>query len=247
MKTCIVTGCDKKYLPGVKAVLNSIKANGNTKADLFVLAHGDPADFEGLTSAVTLFNIDCIKSPKGGEWETEIPAMYSRLMIPRIFSDYDRALWLDADTIVLKDIDRLLEVDLAGHPCAATLPSRSPTYNTLDYQLVNPSDIPESKNIKSLQAGVFLYDVKAWNSLGYNEIVDDLLTSNIEFRFVVQGVMGATVKGNFFTLPVTWNTYSNWLGPIPLDQVNILHYVGGAACSPWSHNMAHRQIWEQYR
>jgi len=250
MKTCIVTGCDIKYLPGVKALYNSIKQNGNTDVDIILLAHGEIEDFADLPNDIRIiYNEETHVSPSGGEWKEQIPAMYSRVLIPRILTEYDRALWLDADTIVLKDLTPLLEIDLQGCTCAASLPAyMDRSLNTLHYQLEEPHLYPEHRDLKALQAGVMLFDIAKWNEAGLNERVDQLLEDNVKFKFVVQGLLGMAVGGDFLELPYEWNTYGNWVNAVGLQNINILHFVGGIAESPWSHkHMLHQHIWEQYK
>lgn len=248
MKTCIVTGCDIKYLPGVKALYNSLVQNGNTDCDFYLLAHGDPADFTDLAEGIKcIFNQETVTSPKGGEWVSEIPAMYSRVLIPRIFGEYDRAVWLDADTIVLKDINPLLDIDMEGKPCAASLPAyMDKTLNTMAYQLEEPNKYPEVKDLTSLQAGVVVFDIAEWHKRDLDTVIDNLLQGDVKFKFVVQGLMGMAMAGDFKVLPYTWNCYSNWANKVGISNIGILHFVGGAAQSPWSHNMLHVDIWRQY-
>lgn len=249
MKTCIVTGCDRKYLPGVKALYTSIKRNGNTDADIVLLAHGRESDFVNLPADIkVILNQETCVSPTGGEWKREIPAMYSRVLIPRLLKEYDRALWLDADTIVLKDLNPLLEIDMEGYPCAACLPAppKSP-YNTLDYQFERPYLYPSHRNLKSLSAGVVLFDIAKWNDNGLNKRIIEILTENVRFKYVVQGLMGMAVEGKFLVLPPEWNTLINWVPLVGFENVNILHFVGGSKRSVWSHPMKWKQIWNEYQ
>ena len=90
MKTAIVTSCDEKYIPAAKALRNSIVANSNCGAELILLAHGIEDAYEELKTLYdkVIMNAEAVASPIGGEWTYEMPAMYSRVLIPELFADY---------------------------------------------------------------------------------------------------------------------------------------------------------------
>lgn len=248
MKTCIVTSCDEKYIPGAIALYNSIKQNSNCESEVFLLAHGNESAYEDFPKDFKrIYNAEPVASPTGGEWTYEMPAMYSRVLIPKLFSNYDRVLWLDADTIVLQDLTPLFHIDLEGKICAAAKPSRDDSLNSLKYQLEDPSQLPGCEQIQAISSGVVLIDIKAWNSANIDSRVNELLLSNIRFKFVVQGVMSAALQGNYKVLDFSWNAYSHWAQTLGMNNVKILHYIGGHKVMPWIKKTSNQHIWEQYR
>lgn len=248
MKTAVVTGCDKLYIKGAVALYNSIRANCDPDTEVFLLAHGNEEDFADIPKGMKcIFNEETVASPAGGEWTYEMPAMYSRVLIPQIFSDYDRVLWLDADTLVLRDLAPLFNIDMEGKPIASCLPSNTATdVNKLAYQFEDPSVYPRGQEVNGISSGVVLFDVKQWNSEGLSEKINDILLSGIKFKFVVQGVMGMAVDGNYKVIGFEWNAYSHWASSLGMENVNIIHYIGGAGQNPWDTNMAHADLWHQY-
>lgn len=249
MKYAIVTSADKKYLPGVKALYAScIK---NTKpVDFYLFAHGKEEDFKEVEGRgiKILYNKDTIASPTSSEWREEIPAMYSRLLIPRILSDYDRVLWLDADVLVLKDLTELFSIDMESHAVAGQIAHRPDSpydkFNFMPYQFEEPSKFPEYKNVYAIQAGVILFDVKNWQKTDYDAAIDAALTSGIKFKFVVQGLLGYVLKGDFKYIPNKWNAkLSTITDP---SQASVLHYVGGAGQNPWETRMKFGDLWQEY-
>ena len=73
MDIAIITGADKKFLPGVKAFYNSLKANGNIEADLILFAHGKAEDFDDVPNEFkVILNPDPVKSPASSQWSEEI-------------------------------------------------------------------------------------------------------------------------------------------------------------------------------
>lgn len=49
------------------------------------------------------------------------PTIYFRIFLPEMFPQYDRAIYLDSDIIVLHDVAELYDTDLEGNPLAACL------------------------------------------------------------------------------------------------------------------------------
>jgi len=246
----IVTGADKKFIPGVIALYNSIKANSNTSCDLILFAHGEEKDFTSIPKEFKIiYNPDPIKSPTSKEWPEELPAMYSRIMIPRLLKQYDRVLWLDADIIILQDLNPLLNIDMENKPLAATFPGANfqpKEWQYMPFQFENPSKYPEYNNINSLQAGVLLYDINKWNKLNLDEVIDNTLMSNIRFKYVVQGLLGYVLKGEFKRLENKWNCPISWVRNYHINNIAVLHYVGGAGRNPWQNKMAYDHLWKKY-
>ena len=250
MKTAIVTGADKKFLPGVKAFYNSFKENAKVDVDLILFAHGVEEDFIDVPSDFRIIlNPDPVKSPASSEWPEEIPAMYSRVMIPRLLSEYDRVAWFDADTIILQDLSEMLSCNMDDKPLAATLPGadfQNEEFKWMPFQMENPDEHPHLKNIHSLQSGVLLYDIKKWHELKLDEAVDKALVSDIKFKYVVQGLLGYVVAGNFKRLHYKWNCPVSWTRQYNLKDIAVLHYVGGSGVNPWTNKMLHRELWQSY-
>jgi len=249
-KIAIVTGADKKFIPGVKAFYNSLKVNGNINCDLILFAHGAKEDFTEVPKEFKIiYNPDPIKSPTSKEWPEELPAMYSRIMIPRLLKEYDRVVWFDADILILQDLNPLLNINMEDRPLAATFPGSDYQPVNLKYmphQFEKPLQYPEFKDVHSLQAGVLLFDIKKWQELNLDKYVDEALVSNIRFKFVVQGLLGYVIRGNFKRLDYKWNCYVSWLNRYNIKNIAVLHYVGGAGRNPWQHNMPKKDLWEYY-
>jgi len=248
IKTAIVTGADKKFIPGVIAFYNSLKVNGNVNCDLILFAHGEEKDFTKIPKEFKIiYNPNPVKSPTSKEWPKELPAMYSRIMIPRLLKEYDRVIWFDADIIILKDLNPLLSIDMENKPLAATPPGsdfQPKNLQFMPHQFENPEKFPEYIKVPSLQAGVLLFDIKKWHELNLDKEVDKTLVSDIKFRFVVQGLLGYVMKGNFKKLDYRWNCYVSWSNKY--KNIAVLHYVGGANRNPWECNMYRKATWDHY-
>lgn len=250
MKFAIVTSADEKFIPAVIALYNSIQQNGGVEADFHLLAHGNISTFLDLPEDIFIhLNKETIASPTSPNWPEELPAMYSRLLIPQILPDYDRVVYIDADCLVLNSLQYLFELDLKGYACAGCLPGgpyNSVDTNYLQYQFVNETQYTRFKDVKAIQSGVIVFDIKQWNKLNLPTITDKILLSDIKFKFVVQGVLGYALLGKFKVLDYEWNYYTNWANKKgDLNGVNILHFVGPN--KPWINSTTpFHTLWAEY-
>lgn len=248
MKLAIVTSADKNFIPGVKALHKSLVKNANISFDFILIAHGKEENFDDL-DVIKVFNPELVGAPTSSKWPESIPAMYSRVLIPRLFPEYDRVLWLDSDIIVLKSLGKLVTIDMEGFPVAATSPGATFQREELRYlpfQLEKPELFENINLVKSIQAGMILFDINEWNSRGLDRIIDSLLTSNIKFKFVVQGLLSMALMGQFKEVPYNWNCPVSWVGRYDLKTVHVLHYVGGKGRNPWQTNMKLGELWKLY-
>lgn len=248
MKICIVSAADKNYIEPFKALYNSLQEN-SPGIKIYLLAHGMKEDFKQLKNIIDIiYNKETTKSPKSSIWKEELPAMYSRMLIPTIFKNYDRVLWLDGDIIVLKDLHELFKIDMEGYPCAGTVVGRPPP-NEIEYQkymphqLDEPEKYPEYKNIIAIQSGVILFDIKKWNELNLTDKMNKIFNRNIKFKFVVQGLLGAVLEGKFKVLDCSWNfkpffQYSN-------IKPKIVHFIGEGS-KPWLSKVLWHKMWYKY-
>jgi len=251
----IVTFSDKNYIPGVIALYNSLQKVHGSKYDFYLLADGDPEDFKIFdgTGVNVLFNQSLEYNPKGGEWEEELPCMYSRILAPRLFGDkYDRSLCLDADTLIIDDISSLDEMEM-NHTvaCVPTYAQQAPFKAKNDYQF-EKWDRPDRDLLKhySVNSGVVLFNNKKWN--------DDHMTSKfievarderISSKFVVQGYLSIILEGQFDVLEKQYNKFINSDVPFLDMGVRILHYIGGRRWTkPWEYgetNLGYINYWKQ--
>jgi lipopolysaccharide biosynthesis glycosyltransferase len=250
MKLAIATSANEIFIPAVIALYNSVQKNAKVKADFHLLAHGNISAFINLPDDIHIhLNKETIASPTSPNWPEELPAMYSRLLIPELFTDYDRVLYIDADCLVLDSLEELFNADLEGYACAGCLPGgpyNPVETNYLQYQFVNEAQYVRFKDINAIQSGVVLFDIEQWNKLSLSTIINKILVSPIKFKFVVQGVLGYALLGNFKVLDYRWNYYTNWAKRKgSLTDINILHFVGDK--KPWAYStIEYHTLWASY-
>lgn len=238
----LITAINEAYFPGLKALYNSYKANAGDGFDFFCIVHGD----SDLFARVEDLGVTAIKPLEWGtlypttqNWPVSLPAMYSRLLIPQMFAEYRRAIWLDADCIILEPIKPLLDIEFGETVAVVTF---TDSRYTLGFQI---RDLPqELRNIRGLFAGLLLFNIAEWNRQKITQRCTEAMNadSGLDFRYVVQSVLGYVLQGKFHTLPYHWQVFANRTDSIPKD-VKILHYVGAL---PWKDEMNNQEIWATY-
>ena len=114
--------CDTEYLPFALTTILSVLEHCSRKI-IFHLLHDGSISPREIKTAQTLVstaggeivftkwqNGDCFKT-----WSKRFPPLvYVRLLLPEMFPQYDRAIFMDADILVSKDISELYNFDLKG-------------------------------------------------------------------------------------------------------------------------------------
>jgi lipopolysaccharide biosynthesis glycosyltransferase len=113
--------------------------------------------------------------------------MYSRFLIPLLKSEIDKAIYLDSDLIVLKDIKKLYSIDLENKPIGAV-----------------PHFLKYKKN-PYFNSGVLLIDCKKWRQERY---IDKLLELGKNYKngaFPDQDILNDCFKNNYKILDNQFN------------------------------------------
>lgn len=250
----VCTAIDARYLTGLRALWNSIQRN-SPNVEFWVFAHGN----DDLHSDILDLGIDNVKLnpsmegrfPSSSEWPDEIPAMYSRLWMPEIFSWADRSLWLDADTIVLKDLRELDKIGMGDFAVASTISDDPQGNPRLTDTMVTGVMYPGERGTKGLTSGVLLYDHANWREQKLFEKCYRIMNErpNINLKFVVQSVLNLALRGNFLPLHPMWQVQGNRKSMERLlPDARIVHYIG---MTPWEkqdvpHQEKNAELWRSY-
>ena len=237
----VVTAADAAYFPGVVALFNSFKQNAGPGVEFHAILYGAEIQQQGRA-----LGMNVIQPPK---WETQFPTtakwpepsapMYARLLVPQLFPDCYRAIWLDADCIVIESLAELADM-------AFDQPMAGVHFNSVNYTL--GFHIPNLKGIDRVVrvpfTGIMVFNVPVWRDHCITEQCVKVMNAGMDydFRFVVQSVLGLVLMGSYHRLDYKWNVFANRkeLPPNP----RILHWVGAL---PWVEKMPHQEIWDQYK
>lgn len=190
------------------------------------------------------------KLPETKNFRGTIAAMY-RLLIPDLLpNEFEKIIYLDADTIINLDIAKLWNIDLKNFPIAATphffaFPDLGIIQNSIqiDSDKIDPHDY--------FNSGVLIFDLnkikKLFNTKGklLNSCVDILL-KNPRNNSLDQDALNILFKNNFFKLPSKFNRLVSWIN-LTSDYKNIhgiYHYVGNTLDANFQ--LPTNRIWFEY-
>ncbi len=154
---------------------------------------------------------------------------YYRFILPHLFSNLDRLLYLDVDILVLGDLAPLYNMDLGDH-LLAMVPD------------ITSSECCERLNIKDrpyFNSGVTLFNI---NKIDEKELTTSLFRfakeTNVKLIYYDQDVYNLVVGEKIYILPEQFNMQT-----LPflaervqeqkahLDQITVLHFISGL--KPW--------------
>ena len=245
MTLLVVTASNRKYSPGVKALWHSIQRNTPPGEIEFVaFAHGDDDlvkewEDEGMTVIQNPSFPEGQRFPVGGRWAAGVwdkypngmgadcpytqPAMYSRLLIPQVFPDRERAMWIDADCIVHQSIAEMETFDFQGHPVASAV---------LDRSRGNWKSWEEKKQdpFTTHATATFLINIPRWNELKITERCIELMNTceDGEMLGVVQSILLMITKDDF--AEYGWEYLEEAKRIIPSSRTKIYHF---SVMIPW--------------
>lgn len=244
----LVTAIDAKYFPGLAAMYNSYKANAGSGFEFFCIVDGDAELFARVESLgiKTIKPTKWVESyPTSPEWPEEIPSLFADLQIPRLFPNHERAIWIDADCIIVKSLAELIEVEF-DQPIAACTQPGNPCYS-LDFVLRGcPKELRE---LRSPNGGLVVFNVQEWNSRALTEKCAEVMQDkSITFRYGDQSVLAYVMRGEFFALGESWQGFpGRKIKSIEhtrsIEKAKILHWLGG---NPWIDEMPNTHIWQHY-
>lgn len=238
----IVSACDQAFLPGLRALLKSIRVHspgrpvhvldcGILHRDRQRVSHEFPeVEFVKFTALAGL------PVPSVGSHAT-----YARLFIGALFSGAGRLLYLDSDTVVVNQLDALDDVYLNDEEIiAACVEPYTPTFGAengvADYKALGLTAC-----LPYFNAGVMLVDVPRWNRAG---VMDATLTylrrTDLRITLYDQEALNVCLASRWRQLAPEWNVSRYWMReerrsrrPAILDEARIVHFL--SAEKPWSH------------
>ena len=145
---------------------------------------------------------------------------YYRFFLPQIFPNLDKVLYLDADTMIMKDISPLFNIDINGYYLGVTH----------DCEIVRASNFIGTKYsnyfIKTLnvdpsnyfQAGVMLVNLKKIREDNITDKLLDALERIGSPKFVDQDILNTVCRDKVLFIPQNWD----YTWHLPLVDKNYL-------------------------
>ncbi len=171
----------------------------------------------------------CSTKTGSGDFYSSAVYLY-RTFIPRLFSQYDKAVYIDADTILNGDIGELFDVDLGEKVIAARVDPKVAAVPEFVKYVENALDVPAKEYVNS---GVLLMDLRKLRKLHYITKMTDLM-KEYDASLVApdQDYLNIILRGKILHLPADWNAqFGKEMGA---KSVKLLHFNLGR--KPWFHD-----------
>lgn len=157
--------------------------------------------------------------------------MYYRILIPEILKDFDKAVYLDCDLVLLADVSKLYDVELGESIIAASV--NNIVSDNMKSYLANTLNIPEEKYFNS---GVLVINCRKFREQGIKERCFEILNTAARLSCPDQDILNLSCLDRVLYLGREWNfqvgsgaynSYEKYRLP-----KNIVHYTSGV--KPWN-------------
>lgn len=235
---------DDNYVPFLAVTLQSLEQNADTNyhydikilnADnisvenkMKILAEFEKDDFDIEFVDVTPF-IETMSS-KLHTRDYYSKSTYYRLLIPNMYPNYDKALYLDCDIAINNSISELFNIDIADNYVGA-IPDQSVLYMSDEFKDYVENRVGVEKFNQYFNAGILVMNLKKLREINFEDKFIQLLTS-VKFDVAQdQDYLNAICKGHVKFIDETWNSM-----PIPVDinrpqRPALVHY--NLSFKPW--------------
>ncbi len=167
---------------------------------------------------------------------------YYRLFIAEMFPDYDKAIYIDSDTVVQGDISELYLTDIKDAclgACHEQAMVQVDEYGTYVEKVIGIS------RYNFFNAGILLINCHQFR---IRFILDKFIQYLHTYNFVVtqdEDYLNLICKDHVYWLDQRWNTEIFGEIPYPIEDAKILHYI--MTSKPWHyHDCRHGDIFWKY-
>lgn len=146
-------------------------------------------------------------------------AYYYRFFVPSLFKKYTKCVYIDSDTVLLRDIGELFDTKLDGNVVAAMVdPKVSAVPEFKDY-VENCLDIPATQYVNS---GVLVMNTRRMRKIHYLQTMIDLITKyDADLVAPDQDYMNTILRGKIKHLSKYWNMEPQTKMP---KAAGLIHY-----------------------
>ncbi|MBQ7948806.1 MAG: glycosyltransferase family 8 protein [Clostridia bacterium] len=231
---------DDNYLPFLSVTLQSLLENSSHDYDyqIYVLHSGVRKEFEEKImhfskEGFRVEFVDVTEPLKAISKHLHMRDYYTcttyfRVFIAGMFPQYDKALYLDCDTVILGDISELYNYDLgdnliAGAPCEGV--------NSFEVYREYVRTVDGLNPDYFFNAGVILMNLKAFREEKFYEQFADLLQ---KYKFTLiqdEDYLNVLCQDRVLRLPRAWNKTPVSKDLLPREDLRIVHYL--MTWKPW--------------
>jgi lipopolysaccharide biosynthesis glycosyltransferase len=232
----IVTVCNNAFSVLLATLIKSIEINyfGREEINLFIVNdHINPKNLERINQSVdgnkiklTVINIDDIlpmmkKLPL--DFSSFPLNVYVRIFIAGFLpKEIKKAIYLDVDMIVRKDVSELWNIPLGQHIIAG-VPDRSQVISSSWGGIENYRELGLNGNWKYYNSGLLVINLERWRETNLSvEIINCIEKNKKHAIFPDQYGLNVIFANKWLELDKRWNTYA------PDSEIDpyIIHFIG---------------------
>ncbi len=231
----IFFSCDENYTPFLSVALQSLMENAASERNYIIkVLHSGSIKAQTQNRLETRYSTgnfhvefvdisDHIKefSERLHTRDYYSKSTYYRLFIPKMYPQFDKALYLDSDIVVLGDIARLYDTYLGGNLVGAATDEFVQQFPVLKDYVVNRVGVKMSKHY--FNAGILLMNLRKLREIDFEEIFLNLL-SQVKFDIGQdQDYLNAICRNRVTYFSDLWNKMplSKCVGKLRLIHYNL--------------------------
>ena len=235
----IFFACNDRYVPYLDVAIISLVSHVSKENDYIItILENEISDanqiilkrHETENVSIEFFDVqkmlDPIKSKLPDMFYFSVAA-YFRLFIETSFPQYDKAIYLDSDVILLSDIAELYDTELGDNLVAAVYEQNTDRAPMFTEYVENIIGIPYYTYFNS---GVMVMNLKEFRRYGVQERFLNMLTEyNFDSLAPDQEYLNVICHGRVKYLPNCWNKHS--FPEPPEGELKLVHYA--LSNKPW--------------
>lgn len=201
IKNTVVYITDDGYVEYTAMSVRSVLKHSSTSLNIKIICNGvSEANKKKLMVSDCVSLIDYVESGKIKPYKNHrhiSNTMYIKFEIPNIVDD-DFCLYLDGDTVAVKDISEVFKYDIGGFLIGAVK----------DFGVLNiwKSDCDKCKDKKTFNTGVMLMNLKKMREIGFPESLHEAKRNDKDGKFVTdQEVFNDVIEKEVLYIPPKFN------------------------------------------
>lgn len=237
---------DNSYAPFLAAALNSaVKNCSKDRQYKAIILHQELTE-ENKQKLILLatenFKVEFVEMKDGFETITDRMSnrlrcdyftltIYFRLFIATMFPQYDKAIYIDSDVIVLGDLAEMFDIDIGENYIGACADKSVVDVPELRKYMEQAIGVNANEYINS---GVLLMNLKALREKEfYKHFLNLLNTYHFDCVAPDQDYINAICNGKIYYLDEVWDAMPNDNNP-PLKNAKLIHY--NLFSKPWCYD-----------
>lgn len=232
----LVSVCNDNFVVLLCALIKSIETNKQQQDSIdFILVndHIRPLNLQRIKQSINdnrihlrIIDIKAILKPGVSlpfDHSTFPLNVYVRLLIPTFLPvEVSKAIYLDVDMIVRKDLSILWNLPLGDHMIGG-VPDRSATVSSPWGGISNYAELALNGDEKYFNSGLLLINVEEWRKTNLSQQLIKCISENSKYaNFPDQYGLNVIFAGQWLEIDRRWNTFSDDEERDPF----IIHFIG---------------------